>query len=169
MTHRRQIALFLPAAACGAIEHVRQSVDPVQFAKLPAHITLCYGDEIQDWDRVAGCLQSLAREEIRFIFMVDGSRPFDEGKGIYLQLTEQGGLYDSARSRLLAFSPSPRTRVKPHVTLLHPRHARDSPDGWTLVNSVRFPERMEIHRIAVIELREAHWTTVHIYGGDEPD
>ena len=165
MTTRRQLTLFLSMPTRGIIDQVRQRIDPVQFGRLPAHITLCYDDEIQDWDYVAGSLDAFASEEIRFNFTVDGARVFEaEGKGIYLRITEQGGFYDLARSRLLATSSSARRQVGPHLTLLHPRHARDRTDGWTLVDSIAFPERISVQQISLIELRESRWTVLHTYG-----
>ena len=152
------------------IDHVRQRMDPVQFAKIPAHVTLCYDDEIQDWNYVAGCFEALAPEGIRFNFTVEGARSFAaEGKGIYLGIAEQSGFYTLARSRLLATSSSARKQVRPHITLLHPKHARDGADGWTLVDSMGFPERILIHQISLIELRESAWTVVRVWGIKELD
>jgi 2'-5' RNA ligase len=170
MTTRRQLTLFLSMPGKGIVDQVRQRADPVQFAKIPAHITLCYDDEIQDWDYVTACLEAFATEDIRFSFTVDGARVFEaEGKGIYLHITDQSGFYDLARSRLLATSSSVRRQVRPHLTLLHPRHARDSTDGWTLVDSIDFPERLSIQQISLIELRASKWTVVHTYGKKEPN
>lgn len=165
MKPRRQLALFLANPAKDLIDRVRQRVDPVQFARISAHVTLCYDDEVQDWNYVADCLDAFAPEAIQFSFAVEGARSFAaEGKGIYLGITEQSGFYALARARLLATSSSARKQVQPHVTLLHPRNARDGADGWPLVDTMVFPERILLHQVSLIELRETVWTGVRVWG-----
>jgi 2'-5' RNA ligase len=167
---RRQLTLFLPMPAKGIIDQVRQRVDPLQFAKISAHITLCYDDELRNWDDVAESLEAFSPDEIRFSFTVDGARSFEaEGRGIYLSLTEHSGFYDLARSRLLGTSSAARRQVEPHVTLLHPRHTRDSTEGWPLVDAAMFPARIDIQQISMVELDESTWTIVRTWGSKEPN
>jgi hypothetical protein len=170
MNARRQLTLFLSMPAKGIVDHVRQHLDPSQFARIPAHITLCYDDEIQDWAQVSACLGAIAPEEIRFDFTIEGARSFEaEGKGIYLSTSERSGFFELARSRLLATSCSRRSHVKPHITLLHPRHAIDREHGWTLIDATVFPDCTAIHQISLVEFRESRWSVVHTFGRKEPD
>jgi 2'-5' RNA ligase len=161
MKVRRQLTLFIPMPEKAIIECVRQTIDPMQFERISAHITLGYDDELQELENVLCRLKDIAREEIHFEFLVEGPSAFEaERKGIYLKISDKDGRYELIRKKLLGTQPPSRGILRPHLTLLHPRHARDAMDGWDIAKAAEFPVRLVVDRISLIELHGSRWETV---------
>ena len=65
---RRQLSLFLPPDQRSVVEPIRQRLDPLQHAMIPAHVTLCRDDELATWPPVRDRLASLKSISITMQF-----------------------------------------------------------------------------------------------------
>ena len=111
---RRQLSLLLPEAQRSLVEPIRQRLDPIQHALIPAHVTLCRDDELPD-------LQRLERLEPFLITMKFGE-PQELPDGCVL-LRPSAGIEQFQALRQLILGTSARA-YGVHLTLLHPRNAR---------------------------------------------
>src|SRR5690606_7169027 len=67
---RRQLTLFLPPDKREVIESIRQKIDPLQHAMIPAHVTLCRDDELIPWQALGERLASLGQLSLTMRFGV---------------------------------------------------------------------------------------------------
>lgn len=144
-TTRDQLSLFLGGPGAQALNACRALLDPVQARLIPAHVTVCREDELQELP--AGGLAALTAR-------LHGSAPLDlqfgaperfGGHGVLLPCTAgQAGL-DALRRRLLGRDD---VRAQPaHITLAHPRNPRAPGNGDAL------PERLAVSSWALTDLR----------------
>jgi 2'-5' RNA ligase len=118
---RFQLSLFVPPPLAQTLEELRGRLDPVQFHLIPAHVTLCREDELDD--------TILAR-------LMSGPRAFETGPvtlgfglpesfhvhGILLPCTAGEEGYHSLRQWILGDRAV--NRPQPHITLAHPRNPK---------------------------------------------
>ena len=114
---RRQLTLFLPPERCEVVEPLRQRLDPVQHAMIPAHVTLCRDDELIPWQPVGERLASFGRFSLAMQF--GEPRVLPDGC-VLMRPTFGAEPFQRLRSSILG--PSAKA-VGAHITLLHPRHA----------------------------------------------
>lgn len=116
---RRQLSLYASGEGAATIERVRALVDPVQFALIPAHVTLCREEDLLDiretqiGERIAG--------SGGFVLGFGAPETFST-HGILLPCVEGEAAFQALRSRVLG-GRSDR-RQSPHVTLAHPRNPK---------------------------------------------
>jgi hypothetical protein len=114
---RRQLTLLLPPEQRVAIDCIRQRLDPLQHARIPAHVTLCRDEELEPWGDVERRLERLGSFAIDLRFGAPESLP----DGCILLRPVRGiGRYRQLRRSILG--PSAREHGA-HITLLHPRNA----------------------------------------------
>ncbi len=120
---RKQICLFLPSQERETVDFVRSRIDPIQFKLIPAHITLCYDDEVDNWDILVNRLENTTQKK----FSISFAKPklFVEG-GYYLPYVGEANQYFELREYLLGNSEKRRINVKPHITILHPKNIKDN-------------------------------------------
>lgn len=120
---RRQLSLYVPEASAAAIEAVRRVVDPVQSRLIPAHVTLCREDELAqvvDADLVARLTDVRGGPfTLRF-----GPPRLFSGHGMLLDCLDGESQFVALRAHLLGTADI--RRLKPHITLAHPRNAKDA-------------------------------------------
>lgn len=114
---RRQLTLFLPPGQREVIESIRQGLDPLQHAIIPAHVTLCRDDELIPWQAIGQRLASLGR----FSFTMQFGEPRVLLDGCVLMRPTHGA-EQFQRLRRSILGPSAKA-LGAHVTLLHPRNA----------------------------------------------
>jgi hypothetical protein len=118
---RVQLSLFVPPSSAERLEAARRLLDPVQAKLIPAHVTLCREDELQDIDlaTLGSIVGSSGAIPIRLRF---GSPEVFQGHGVLLPCIEGEVEFHELRCRIL----SSRTvrRPAPHITLAHPRNPR---------------------------------------------
>lgn len=145
---RRQLTLFLSGERAAAVEAVRRVVDPVQYRRIPAHVTLCREEELAEFP-LAELEERLTAGPARRITLDFGrAEPFS-GHGIQLRCVAGGAEYQALRQIVLA---SPEiARPRPHITLAHPRNPRAA--GNSLETAWTLPPRWQI-RLSWIHLIE---------------
>lgn len=114
---RRQLSLILPEAQRAIVEPIRQRLDPIQHALIPAHVTLCRDDELPMPGELAERLRRLGDVSITMAF----GEPEELPDGCVLVRQRSGsGAFQALRRTILG--PSARV-YDGHLTLLHPRNA----------------------------------------------
>lgn len=163
---RRQLTLFVPDGAAPFLEPLRQDVDPVQFALIAAHVTLCREDEIAD---VA--LPALRRRLTHAapLTLVFGPPRRFAGHGMLLPCIDGAAAFQQLRVR--ALDATAIRAPEAHMTLAHPRNPR-APANVD-ARFITLPERLTItfRNVAIIEQRSAQpWVvraTVALTGREE--
>lgn len=134
---RKQLSMYVPPAAAVKIEAVRRVADPIQSGLIPAHVTLCREDELDDLESVRArlCRPSFGPLALRF------GRPVAfSGHGILLECVGGEEQFRALREYLLA-SSNIRDQP-PHITLAHPRNPKSS--GNLLSNASALPQVIEV-------------------------
>lgn len=111
--NRRQASLYLPNAL--HVESLRRRHNPVQARLIPAHVTLCREDEVDDWDAVRETLLSVCPFELTLEF----GAPVREHNFVFLPVRKGLDAFHAFRRTLL--KAEPRQHI-PHVTIIHPRN-----------------------------------------------
>jgi len=114
---RRQLSLLLPAAQRSFVEPIRQRLDPIQHALIPAHVTLCRDDELPELRDLTKRLDHLDNFSITMTF----GEPQELPDGCVL-LRQTTGIEQFQTLRQSILGPSARA-YEAHLTLLHPRNA----------------------------------------------
>jgi 2'-5' RNA ligase len=118
---RIQLSLFVPPSSAARLEQARHLLDPVQAKLIPAHVTLCREDELQDID-LATLGSMVASSGAGPISLKFGDPEVFQGHGVLLPCIEGVEGFHEVRCRILGSS-----RVRPHaphITLAHPRNPR---------------------------------------------
>lgn len=143
---RRQLSLYASGEDAAPIERVRQRVDPVQFALIPAHVTLCREEDLLDVnetqidERIAG-----AR---RFALGFGTPEPFST-HGLLLPCIEGEDAFQALRARVLG-GRSERHQ-SPHITLAHPRNPKAAGDSLQAASALGAGLRCRFDRLNLIE------------------
>lgn len=118
---RTQLTLFVPAPERAPLEALRQRLDPVQAALIPAHLTLCREDEIaaQDADDLIARIRTWPHGPLTLAF---GAPQRFQGHGVLLPCVQGADVFQQLRRWLLA-DPTARQHHA-HLTLAHPRNPR---------------------------------------------
>jgi hypothetical protein len=118
---RVQLSLFVPPLDADRLENARHQLDPVQAKLIPAHVTLCREDELQDFDFAAlgTILGILGAWPLTLSF---GSPEVFQGHGVLLPCIEGEEAFHELRCCLLC-SRTVRHHA-PHITIAHPRNPR---------------------------------------------
>ena len=114
---RRQLSLFLPEAQGSLVEPIRQRLDPIQHALIPAHVTLCRHDELPDLQHLILRLGHLDPFSITMAF----GEPQELPDGCVLLRPCRGAKEFQALRRLILGDAA--RAYGAHLTLLHPRNA----------------------------------------------
>ena len=130
--NRRQASLYLPNSL--HVESLRRRHNPVQARLIPAHVTLCREDEVDDWDAFRETLTSLCPFELTLEFGV----PVREHNFVFLPVCKGLDAFHAFRRALL--KAEPRQHI-PHVTIIHPRNGTctDSIFEEIALNIASFP------------------------------
>ncbi|HUR96817.1 MAG TPA: 2'-5' RNA ligase family protein [Pyrinomonadaceae bacterium] len=134
---RLQLSLYVTPGAATRIEAVRKLVDPVQSHLIPAHVTLCRQDELDDLDSIRIRLRNLCFPPLTLRF---GAPVRFLGHGLLLECVDGSAQFQSLRRYVLA-SRTIREQM-PHITLAHPRNPL-SP-GNTASNSRQIDSGVEL-------------------------
>jgi 2'-5' RNA ligase superfamily len=118
-TMRKQLSMYLPAAAAREIEAVRRVMDPIQHRLIPAHITLCREDELIDLAAIQHRLDSVLMQPLTLRF---GQPQIFSGHGVLLPCVAGEDAFRRLRETVLG-SNDIREQM-PHITLAHPRNPK---------------------------------------------
>ena len=145
---RRQASLFLRNVP--ALERLRTRFNPEQAKLIPAHVTLCREDEVQDWtaleDRIR-CLQPIA-------ITLGFGTAIRDGNFVYLPAVAGVEQFDELRRQLLCerlgdATTEPRKQM-PHVTVVHPRNGVCSDAIYHEISQLP-PFTVQLRQISLIE------------------
>jgi hypothetical protein len=155
---RRQLTLFLPEDARSVVERVRKRLDPVQYALIRAHVTLCRDDELSPWPMIRDRLRSLSAPSITLQF----GRPRVLSDGcVLLRATEGCAAYQDLRTSILG--PGAKSQGA-HITLLHPRNASSAVFVLEDIAAALPSLSVTFHAITLIEQEEvAPWQARRSY------
>lgn len=121
MPNRIQLSLYVPVALAHTIEALRQTLDPIQHALIPAHVTLLRDEEAALVDP-ATLTERLARGPLAPLILSFGAAVVFDGHGLLLPCTAGEPAFHHLRSELLGTAP--QRRLQPHLTLAHPRNPK---------------------------------------------
>ncbi len=146
---RTQLTLFVDQQLSAPIERIRLEFNPVQFALINSHVTLCRENELEDLERVMlnlknlkqGCITIELGNPIRFL----------EGKGVMLPAIGDYAAFQKLRKNILhGLIENPRNS-EPHITLLHPRNATCTDEIFEQIRQTDFPRSIDFCKISLIE------------------
>lgn len=145
---RRQLSMYVPVDAAKAIEDVRKVFDPIQSSLIPAHVTLCREDELDDLAAMKDRLSNISLKPLTLSF---GKPEAFSGHGLLLNCIEGGDQFRLLREHLL--DSDNIKNQKPHITLAHPRNPKSTSNS--LSNMPRLPEVINVTfpNICLIEQR----------------
>ena len=113
---RRQASLYLYGFP--EIEKLRHQFNPVQAALIPAHVTLCREDEVDDWSLLKIRIQAAGPLNITIEF----GRPVRESNLVYLPVVGGADQIENLRRELLGTATHLPRKQLPHLTIIHPRN-----------------------------------------------
>ena len=113
---RRQASMYLSNVP--EIEDLRMRLNPVQAQLIPAHVTLCREDEVDDWSVLEARIHDLLPIRITLGF----GRPVRDGDFVFLQAESGCEPFDDLRNRLVGDGIQKPRKQTPHVTIIHPRN-----------------------------------------------
>ncbi len=115
-SRRRQASLFLYGFP--EIEKLRHQFNPAQAALIPAHVTLCREDEVEDWSLLQVRIQTVCPINVTIEF----GPPVRELNLVYLSVVGGAIQFENLRLELLG-TPTHVPRIQlPHLTIIHPRN-----------------------------------------------
>ena len=147
MTTRRQATLYLQPPASERIEALRARFNPVQFALIRAHVTLCREDEVNDWKDLAARLEALVKIHVPLTF----GAPVREADLVTLPAIGPTEEFDELRGSLLSVEGVPARKHKPHITLVHPRNGSCSDADFATIRAECHPFTMTFRVVTIIE------------------
>lgn len=153
---RAQLSLFVPAEQATIIEQVRRQYNPVQYALIPAHVTLCREDELTSLEAVLKNLEQLVFPAFAIAF--NSPVRFDNGKGLLLPAIDNTIFQDLRKLVLKGVADQPRIHA-PHLTLMHPRNSTCTDLLFKEIQSIPLPESFHFKQISLIEqVNGGPWT-----------
>ncbi len=159
MSQRLQLTLFVPPQQAACIETIRQAVNPLQYALIKSHLTLCREDELEPLDTALRNLQQVKHPSITIGF--GPAIRFAEGKGILLPAIEGLPSFQVLRKAILKnIADNPRLH-QAHITLLHPRNATCTDAIFAKVQQASLPMQIQFDTISLIEqIDGGAWTVL---------
>lgn len=153
---RRQLSLYASGGDTAVIERLRERLDPVQFALIPAHVTLCREEDLADVDEVG--LDQRLRGARRLALRFGAAQSFST-HGILLPCIEGEAEFQALRACALGRLVT-RTQ-SPHITLAHPRNPKAPDNRPEVAASLGAGRRCEFNRVNLIEqIAGGPWRTL---------
>lgn len=146
---RIQLTLFVDPHDAVIIEQVRRTFNPVQYALIRSHVTLCREDELVHPGAVLKQLESLTLNSITIHF--GPVTRFADGKGVMLPVGNNNAPFHALREIILADSPGKPRLHQPHLTLMHPRNATCTNSIFEQIKKYHLPARLTFRSICLIQ------------------
>lgn len=155
--YRQQLTLFASASEAAVIEQIRKKYNPVQYGLIPAHVTLCRDEELNDTARL---IQQIMQSSISVLQLKFGSAElFESGKGVWLPGIDPSGNFNFLRMQLLKDLIPNVGQHRPHITLMHPRNSNCTKEIYDEIKQIPLPQKLNFNRISLIEQRNGgKWT-----------
>lgn len=145
---RRQASLYLTGFP--EIESLRRAFNPVQARLIPAHVTLCREDEVDDWEAVLKRVAAMGPIAVTLHF----GRPVRDENLVLLPVVGSTDSFDRLRFELLATAGSAPRKHSPHITLIHPRNGVCSDAIFKDITTRTAPFTATFREISLIEQRD---------------
>ncbi|WP_205945593.1 2'-5' RNA ligase family protein [Pedobacter frigiditerrae] len=143
MKIRRQLTLFVENQT---IEEIRAKFNQIQHAIIPAHVTLCREDELEDLEKIIANIKALLIDKPIKISFNEVIR-FDDGKGVLIPANEENIDFHNLRNLILIY---PRKHL-PHITLIHPRNSTCTDSIFEEIKSSQLPTTLFFNKIILID------------------
>lgn len=159
---RRQASMYLPDVA--EIEELRLRYNPLQARLIPAHVTLCREDEVDDWLVVQTRIKRLLPIQMTIGF----GRAVRHGDLVYLPAVSGIEQFDQLRIQLLAPGFKKVRSQSPHVTIIHPRNGRCTDDIYGEIVERLQPFSWTFREISLIEQTNGGpWAPIAQFGSSK--
>ncbi|WP_207431483.1 2'-5' RNA ligase family protein [Sabulibacter ruber] len=149
METRHQLTLFLTENQ-ETIERIRARFNPAQFRLIPAHVTLCREEELQDLDKVRANLAAIKLATPLQVNLGQILRTAD-GKGAFLPSAGENRQFHAVRKAVLTGVVEHPRDHQPHVTLMHPRNSACTDEIFAQLMQHKFPAQLKFRTISLIE------------------
>jgi 2'-5' RNA ligase len=160
---RRQLTLFVDTHLSEAIERIRRVYNPLQYALIKSHVTLCREDEIASMEKVILNLNHLNQDRLSIEF--GPAIRFADGKGVLMPAIGAYDAFQQLRATVLeGIAPAPRAS-EPHITLMHPRNCTCTDAVFEKIRQVTLPNVLTFEKISLIEQdgMEAPWRILETF------
>ena len=156
---RRQLTLFVPPDVSAPIEHIRQLVDPVQYALIAAHVTLCRDEELAI-ESISALIARLGEITLQPLTLEFGPPQRFSDHGALLPCTSGSHAFHQLRTLVLG-TPTVRD-LSAHITLAHPRNPRASANVEASFAALLAPLSIRFVDLCLIEQSAGGpWTVRH--------
>lgn len=159
---RRQASMFLSNEPL--IDVMRNRFNPEQAKLIPAHVTLCSEDEVEDWSRLASRIRDLPKIQITLSF----GTAVRDGNLVFLPVVSGMEKFDELRIYLLRNETSLPRKHLPHVTIVHPRNGNCTDEMYAEILEQIHPFKTTLttlHEIKLIEQCDGGpWRTFDKFG-----
>ena len=146
---RKQLTLFINQNQSTEIEKIRQTFNPIQYALIKSHLTLCREDELQNIEKVLQIIRQLNQNEITIDF--GEVVRFSYGNGVLIPPIDNKKAFNSLRESILqGVIDIPRLQ-EPHITLMHPRNATCTDAIFEDIQKRHLPNKITFTKISLIE------------------
>ncbi len=146
---RIQLTLFISENDSVQIEKIRKEFNPVQFALIKSHVTLCREEELEQLEMVIDKLEKLEHEAITIDF---GSVVrFANGAGVLLPAIGHQKEFYNLREQILHGIIGNLGKPVPHITLMHPRNSLCTDNIFEQIKNYNLPAKLTFSTISLIE------------------
>jgi hypothetical protein len=142
---RRQASMYL--YNMHGIEELRCRFNPAQSRLIPAHVTLCREDEVNDWS----ALQKRIDETLPIHLTLGFGSPVRDGNLVLLPAISGIEQFDDLRHRLHIGGLNGPRRHDPHITIIHPRNGKCTDAVFREISERIQPFTKTFHRISLIK------------------
>lgn len=117
---RAQLSMYVPSADSEQLEAIRRLLDPVQSQLIPAHVTLCREDELEQLP-IPEIRRRLTASHLNPVTLRFGPPESFSGHGVLLPCIGGENEFHALRMHILG---SEYRVSRPHITLAHPRNPK---------------------------------------------
>jgi hypothetical protein len=133
------------------MEQIRIRYNPVQYALIRSHVTLCREDELLSIGNVKESLRELRRKPILIQFDLPGR--FSDGNGVLIPSKQDSVEFDNLRNAVLVSLTGQPRKHQAHITLMHPRNSTCTDEIFREICKTDFPAQILFSSISLIEQR----------------
>ncbi len=146
---RKQLTLFIDESQSEAIEEIRLTFNPKQYALIKSHVTLCREDELEELGFILRALSSLNHAPI--VLPLGSIKRFAENKGVLIPTIGENIDFHHLRAKILTGLVDVPRIQKPHITLMHPRNSTCTDQIFDTIKQISLPQRLLFTKISLIE------------------
>lgn len=147
---RRHLTIVIDPLLVPDVAALRHRWDPVMAAGVPPHVTVAYPDEHSDL--------SAAGASAPFRLELGEVVAEDEGAGgVFVEVRDVDGGWTALRERVVR---SGRQRVRPHITIVHPRTSDRGAEAWAVLRGTTFAGTVDVTEVALTDTSRDHGMVV---------